>query len=228
VVSRRNATQSDLVVLYRAPGRLCGLSSGFNGFQPTGEPDHIDPELDAFNVVALDSPGSCGSLVAAHEIGHSLSAGHDYASSVAGAALDRGAPVLQVYWKPYAHALACQGDNTAGYFSMMWGPGIGGPGIGGADEPGGRTDIITNPDALLADGRPCGSTGVDGVPASQANNVKAMSEGAPYVAAHRGSATTATGAAQSSGAGGGGAILWGQLLVLMAIRLLRSTRRSAR
>ncbi len=214
VVARRNATESDLVLLFRAPGGLCGLSSGFNGMHPTGEPDHVDPDLDAFNVISLATRDSCGSLVTPHEIGHSLSAGHEYATSAVGVVIVNGSPAPHAYWKPYAHALPCLGETTAGFFSMMWGIGV-----ASVDEPGSRTDVITNPRALLAEGRPCGLEGVPGVPPSQADNVRAMTDAAPYVAAYRGSSAPTP---PGTNGGGGGAGAWGALLIFVAMRL-RST-----
>lgn len=199
VESLRDQTTSDLVVLLRTQdtAELCGLSAGFNGLQQSDPPTDVNPERDAFNVVAAapaaDGSSTCNDTTLPHELGHSLAAGHDYAASVGFA-----------YWKPYAHALPCLGENGTTYFSLMWGRGVG-PG-------GGRGDVITNPDALLG-GRVCGSEGVPGVEPTQANNVRAMTEAAPYVAAYRGATVVKR---EERGVLGGGAFSgFGLLFVLL-------------
>jgi hypothetical protein len=183
VTSLRNQAEADLVILLRTPGSLCGLSSGFNGTgvmqDHSDPPRNVDPERDAFNIVAVG--GGCGDDVLAHEIGHSFSAGHDWVSVLGSDG---------VYWKPYAHALPCPtaSPTSVRYFSLMFGIGAG-PGYTlNGDQlltPGGRGDVITNPDALL-NGSVCGSRGVEAIEATQADNVRAMKEAIPYVAAYRG------------------------------------------
>lgn len=185
VTALRNRHDADLVMLLRSQdgnADLCGLSSGFNGFTRSDPPDNINPDRDAFNVAGLapaeGSSASCFDDVFAHELGHSLAAGHDYAGSAGFA-----------YWKPYAHAMPCANANGLHYFSLMWSLGIG-PG-------GGRSELITNPELLL-DGNTCGAEGVDGVEATQANNARAMREAAPYVAAYRGKSGASTGGTNGS------------------------------
>lgn len=211
VAALRNDTASDLVVLLRAfdNGELCGLSSGFNPDEHSDPPQNVNPERDAFNVVALSqgTGGACSDDVMAHELGHSLSAGHDWASSLGYA-----------YWKPYAHALACLDAARTRYFSMMWGIGMG-PG-------GGRGDLITNAAMTVGGNPPCGSAGVDGVDASQADNVRAMREAAPYVAAYRGGGKSGNDA-KSTGVVLGAGMLGG-LPLLLALGLLRLARGRAR
>ena len=201
VATLRNHTEADLVMLLRSQdgnADLCGLSSGFNNLERSDPPESINTERDAYNVAGLapaeGSSASCFDDVFAHELGHSLAAGHDYAGSAGFA-----------YWKPYAHALACANTNGLKYFSLMWGLGAG-PG-------GGRSELITNPDLLL-EGHGCGATGVEGVEASQANNARAMREAAPYVAAYRGKASGSSdgggsgGGGDSTGGSGGGGFAW--------------------
>ena len=213
VSALRNRTEADLVVLLRSQdgnADLCGLSSGFNNFERSDPPEHIDTERDAYNVAGLapaeGSSASCFDDVFAHELGHSLAAGHDYAGSAG----------FQ-YWKPYAHALPCLNANGMKYFSLMWSLGVG-PG-------GGRSELITNPDLLL-DGQTCGATGVDGIEASQANNARAMREAAPYVAAYRGKATVSSdgGGTVSVNAGGSLAALTSLGLALFGFGRQRRSR----
>lgn len=218
VTALRNRHDADLVMLLRSQdgnADLCGLSSGFNGFARSDPPDNINPERDAFNVAGLapaeGSSASCFDDVFAHELGHSLAAGHDYAGSAGFA-----------YWKPYAHALPCGNANGLRYFSLMWSIGIG--------SGGGRSELITNPD-LLMDGQTCGAEGVDGLEATQANNARAMREAAPYVAAYRGKSGTSTGGTNgstSNSAGpSGGSLAWLASLGLALLGLGRRRHHSA-
>lgn len=221
VTALRNRHGADLVMLLRSQdgnADLCGLSSGFNGFTRSDPPDNIDPDRDAFNVAGLapaeGSSASCFDDVFAHELGHSLAAGHDYAGSAGFA-----------YWKPYAHALPCANANGLHYFSLMWSLGIG-PG-------GGRSELITNPELLL-DGQTCGAEGVQGIEATQANNARAMREAAPYVAAYRGKSGTSTGGSNGSNGSSastvgnsGGSFGWLASLGFAVVGLGRRLRRSA-
>lgn len=195
VSALRNRTEADLVLLLRSQdgnADLCGLSSGFNNFERSDPPESINTDRDAFNVAGLapaaGSSASCFDDVFAHELGHSLAAGHDYAGSAG-----------FEYWKPYAHALPCANASGLKYFSLMWSIGIG-PG-------GGRSELITNPD-LLIDGHACGADGVAGIEASQANNARAMAEAAPYVAAYRGKASSSSGGGNTVSVGVGGSFAW--------------------
>jgi len=206
VSALRNRTEADLVMLLRTQdgnADLCGLSSGFNNFERSDPPESIDTERDAYNVAGLapaeGSSASCFDDVFVHELGHSLAAGHDFAGSAG----------FQ-YWKPYSHALPCANASGLKYFSLMWSIGVG-PG-------GGRSELITNPD-LLIDGQACGADGVAGIEASQANNARAMTEAAPYVAAYRGKANTSSddGGALSLKLGGSFAGLSSLLFALLAI-----------
>ncbi len=182
IKSLRDSAGADLVMLVRSQdgtADLCGLSSGFNNLERSDPPQSVDPERDAFNVAGM-APGASGSACAdnvfAHELAHSLAAGHDYATSAGFA-----------YWKPYSHGSICpSADGNFDFFSLMWGQGAG-PGFNPGvvrRSPGGRSDRITNP-RLMLNGAPCGTDGVPGVEASQADNARAMSEAAPYVAAYR-------------------------------------------
>ncbi len=218
VTALRNRNNADLVMLLRSQdgnADLCGLSSGFNGFTRSDPPDNINAERDAFNVAGLapaeGSNASCFDDVFAHELGHSLAAGHDYAGSAGFA-----------YWKPYAHALPCANANGLRYFSLMWSLGIG-PG-------GGRSELITNPDLLL-DGQTCGAVGVDGVEATQANNARAMREAAPYVAAYRGKSGSSTGGSNGTGSSAagtsGGSFTWLTSMGLALFGIGRRRRHSA-
>ncbi len=218
----RNQAQADLVMLFRSQdgkptGRggltLCGLSGGFNSMDDSDPPLSVDADRDGFSVAGVapsESGFTCGDLIVAHEMGHSLAGGHDYASSGGFA-----------YWKPYSHASACQdAEGEVAYYSLMWGGGTG-PGRS-------HGDVITNPDLIL-DGRSCGADGDPQFEASQANNAKAMTEAAPYVAAYRGPTQSAAGAGEGGGesASGGGSLSFVSWMLLMLGGALRITRRDA-
>lgn len=211
VSALRNRTEADLVMLLRSQdgnADLCGLSSGFNNFERSDPPESINTERDAYNVAGLapaeGSSASCFDDVFAHELGHSLAAGHDYAGSAG----------FQ-YWKPFSHALPCVNASGLKYFSLMWSIGVG-PG-------GGRSELITNPDLLL-DGHACGADGVDGIEASQANNARAMAEAAPYVAAYRGKASASSGGGSTVTVSVGGSLAWLTSLGLALLGLGRRRR----
>jgi hypothetical protein len=215
----RDAAEADLILLIRSMdgnpmghggSTLCGLSSGFNNFDQGDPPQNVDSERDAFTIAGM-APGdfgTCADFVAVHEIGHSLAGGHDYLVTQGGQ--------NNLYWKPYSHAQVCVGlAAPTTILSLMWGSSY--PGID-------HGDVISNPDLLLG-GEVCGSNGVQGVEATQANNAKAMTEAAPYVAAYRGAAQSSGGGGDSGGASGdssGGALSLGALLVLLGGALRRT------
>ncbi|HUP93034.1 MAG TPA: M12 family metallo-peptidase [Solimonas sp.] len=199
VRAARDRAGADLVVLLRGAGGvnpegICGLSSIFDPDDRSDPPANVDPERDAFVVL-----GPCGDTGFAHELGHALAGGHVYLM----------APTFP-YWKPYSHGQLC-GDAGAGraYTSVMFGANIS---LTGEDRPV-EGDFFTNPDLLL-DGQVCGSDGVEGIEATQANNARAMTEAAPYVAAYRSSARTA----ESAAARGGAMSVWLALGLLLVRR----------
>lgn len=193
--SLRDNVGADLVGLIRSQdgeADLCGLSAGFNGEDRSDPPSDVQPERDGFFVAGM-APGAernpCRDYIFAHEMGHNFGAGHESTQYIAvpGGTIPPGA----YYWKSYGHGAYC-GDAGSGamYRSIM---AIGNLFIavntsnsnGSVPlEPG---DFFSNPD-LLMDGKACGSEGVPGTELTEANNARAITEAAPYVAAYRGTA----------------------------------------
>jgi len=179
VAKLRAKVGADLVALLRTMDfhtDLCGLSAGFNGFGHEDPPTSIDSRRDAFFVAGMgkgtQTRKRCEDPIFAHELGHNLSGGHD-------------APVsLGAYWKSYAHGWQCGVAPGEGIYTTILYSGTGGTGL--YDEYRGflpRAPLYSNPGVTL-DGLPCGSDGVEGSEVSEANNARAMTEAAPYVAAY--------------------------------------------
>lgn len=183
VRSSRDASQADVVVLLRAlggtnPEGISGLAVPFNNAEQSDPPTNVNPERDAFAIIASESSRH----VFAHELGHILGGGHLFAQGAA------------TYWKSYAHATLCKGiDGDEAYTSLMNGVNVA---TGDTSSVG---DFVSNP-ALLLNGRPCGQDGVTGTEATEANNARAMAEAAPYVAAYRGPKAAPTSERAFSGA----------------------------
>lgn len=225
VRSRRNELQADIAMLLRSngganPQGICGLASPFNNSQPSDPPEDVDPERDGFVVLGDSCGGGSGY---AHELGHVLAAGHQYApagnTSVQTPLITVGGlgTGLGVYWKPYSHAIACV-DTASGraYVSIMFSANIS---LTGEDHPV-NGDFFSNPD-LVPDGQICGANGGPGVEPTQANNARVMTEAAPYVAAYRDAKASAVKSAES------GNLLLGALglpatLALLLLRLMRA------
>ncbi len=206
----RDATGADLVTLLLttdATNYLGGRAKLFNGGEQSDPPGNVNPERDAFSVMAMgpNASGARGSdWLFAHELGHKMGGGHDFAAH---------APASP-YWKTYAHAMSCP------VRSIMH-SGQDAVGVGGVSDVMG--DFFTNPALVLENSR-CGLAGVDGVPGSGANNARSISEAAPYVAAYR-NAKSAPTANTAKSAETGGLLLGGlglpALFTLLLLQLIR-------
>ncbi len=210
----RDATGADLVALLLttdATGYIGGRASLFNGGEQSDPPGNVNPERDAFSVMAM-GPNAAGNRgpdwLFAHELGHLMGGGHDFAAH---------AP-SSPYWKTYAHALGCpiKGEQVYPGSIMFSGAVIAVGGLGNA-----RGDFFTNPDLVL-DNSGCGLAGIDGVPASGANNARSIREAAPYVASYRNAKSVP---AAKSDKPDGGLLLGGlgspSILALLLLRLIR-------
>lgn len=165
----RDGVGADVAVLLMAKDlgvSLCGMGSLFNGGRQSDQADSIDRDLDGYAMIAA-GPGrygpACADNVLAHELGHVLGAGHQFSPSSNAA-----------YWKAYSHAFACgTGSDGQKQVTIM-------------DEGAGMVEatVFSSP-ALSREGDSCGQTGVQGAEATQADNARAVTEAAPYVAAYR-------------------------------------------
>lgn len=148
---------------------LCGKAALFNGGRQSETADAVDADSDSFAIVHLGAGqfrAGCNATVFAHELGHALGGGHE--------ATAEGTPI-GAYWKPYAHGWAC------------------GTRADGLKQP----TVMSSAGALIADaevfssplltrgGEACGQVGTPGDEATQADNVRAISEAIPHVAAYR-------------------------------------------
>lgn len=224
--SLRDSVGADLVGLIRSQdgeADLCGLSAGFNGEDRSDPPADVQSERDGFFVAGM-APGAernaCRDYIFAHEMGHNFGAGHESTQYIAipGGTIPPGA----YYWKSYGHGAYC-GDAGSGamYRSIMaignFFIAVNTTNANGSVplEPG---DFFSNPD-LLMDGKACGSEGVSGTELTEANNARAITEAAPYVAAYRGATKSETKSGRGLALGGLG------LSGLFALLLLRLVRR---
>lgn len=191
----RDEVGADLVhLLMTTDGEGCGLAAGFNGLKRAeGDPDNVDPERDAFSVSRMGagkSAAPCEDQTLAHELGHQLGGGHAYALQEALLiASESGIPEPN-YFRPYSHGHYCGSVASRPVFRSILSslPYDGTFNINGLliTGPGALSsgDLFTNP-GLTIGGEVCGSEGVPGVELTQADNAKAMTEAAPYVAAYR-------------------------------------------
>lgn len=197
---RRDRYGADAAVYFTGSSGCSGFATAFNSGQKTAdgtEPQYVNADTDAFAVVNQGT--ICREDTYAHEMGHIVGAGHDFAS---GGTLE---------WKPYAHGWSC-GDAGAGrkYSSIMsYGQNRGD--VGG--------DFFSSMH-VQRDGETCGSDGL--TEALQADNVRAMKQAIPYVAAYR-----SPGGGSDGGAGAGGALSPHLVLLLAVLSVARVGRRTA-
>jgi len=148
---------------------LCGKAALFNGGQQSDTADAVDADQDSFTIVHLGTGQfreGCNATVFAHELGHVLGGGHE--------ATAEGTPI-GAYWKPYAHGWAC-GTRADGQPQ---------PTVMGSDGSLiADAEVFSSP-LLTRGGEACGQVGTAGDEATQADNVRAISEAIPHVAAYR-------------------------------------------
>jgi hypothetical protein len=213
VRAARDATGADVAVLFRTSDNDSsgGMSQGFNQHVQDDPPRNVDPEHDGVVCVHAAPEASRADALSldvehsfAHELGHTLSGGHQYDRPKSSGGT--------YYWRPYGHAWQC-GIAKEGavppflgpglYYDVMTGhngmigsiylfhdsppfPDVGvegpyGPVIG---QPKG--DFFSNPRQKRG-GMRCGADIVQPPlgEALQADNARAITEAAPYVAAYR-------------------------------------------
>lgn len=217
VKALRDSAGADVVVLLRTSDHegTGGIGMPFNGADQSDPPININSERDGFACVdaAPSSDGSDARLLDvehlfAHELGHVLSGGHQYAGPK-----KTGAPPFNIsgnYWRPYGHAWHCGVASLGSVTPPLYPPSPyytimnsniesnGGnlifdssagpqplPNVGyGPFAPKG--DFFSNPRQKLT-GTACGIYVVQPPlgEALQADNARSITEAAPYVAAYR-------------------------------------------
>lgn len=226
----RDSVGADLVGLIRTQdgeADLCGLSAGFNGEDRSDPPTDVQPERDGFFVagmVAGTNRPACPDFVFAHEMGHNFSAGHESFQYVAvpGGTIPPGA----YYWKSYGHGAYCGDAGNGRMFRSIMAIGRAFIGVNTTNASGSVPlqpgDFFSNP-ALLMNGQACGYEGVPGSELAEANNARAITEAAPYVAAYRDRAKNAEATAGRGLALGGFATSALPALLLLALLRRRPT-----
>lgn len=185
----RDEIGADLVLFLRTPdGRAdLAISSLFNGEDRNDPPQDVQPDRDIF-VVSWGGTSREGvgveDFLTPHELGHTFGGGHNYSAH----------NFDGLYWKPYAHGKDCGQFIPGGRYVSVMSYGelstghVEGVPVGGL--PSGlvseqfevRGDFFSSP-LISRDGSQCGSEGA--TEAEQADNARAMTEAAPYVAAYR-------------------------------------------
>lgn len=173
VQQHRDRVGGDLTVLIATRdlgANLCGKAALFNGGMQSDTANAVDAVSDSVAIVHLGAGQfreGCNATTFAHELGHLLGGGHE-------ATADDGAAV-GAYWKPYAHGWTC-GTRTDGRKQATV---MSSDGALIADA-----EVFSSP-RLTRGGEPCGQVGAADDEATQADNVRAISEAIPHVAAYR-------------------------------------------
>lgn len=233
VTQLRDEYAADLIVLLRTTDgdpALCGLSAGFNLGDHSDPPQKVNPNRDGLLVAGM-GPGAdgsrCADVVFAHELAHNLSAGHE-AGVYIGSLEDL--PVYGPYWKSYAHAWQCDNGNLGTTYSSIMSTGSGtwvgalGVSLSIMGYSGPRGNFYSTPD-LTFGGLACGLEGNGYTEVGEADNARAMTEAAPYVAAYREKDHNRTSRSFSEGRGGSVSLLWNILLLLVLGWSRQATRK---
>lgn len=192
----RDALAADLVLLFRSPDGDASVAVArlFNGNDKNDPPQDVNPDRDAYAIVYAGENQAGFTVpywITAHEMGHLLGAGHNWAAHRADG----------IYWQKDAHGFDCGNAGNGPYASIM-SYGAMASLVGATINGTTYGDFFSSP-TIQRDGMPCGQAASAGPEAAQADNVRVITRAAPYVAAYRDPDGVPGRSAEPMAAGGG-------------------------